>query len=102
MNNTTRLFLVLVGLIVVSLLGIRSQTNDSLKWNAVTSESDAKDTMLYQAQSEFGETHYESRIYGRDLIGVEKWKSGKELPTETSKILANAQSEFHKQFPKFS
>jgi hypothetical protein len=97
-----RLPLVLIGLVLIVIVRLPAQTNAAPKWITLTSESDSKDSMLYQAESDFGGKHYESLIYGRDLEKVEKWKLGQELPTKMSTIVENAQNVFHKQYPQFS
>ena len=102
MNNVMRFSLILIGLVLMVLVGVKAQTNDAQKWYTTGPESDFKDSMVYQAQSDFGGKHYSSTIYGRDLEDVAKWKEGKDLPISISKIRVNAQNAFRKQFPQFS
>jgi hypothetical protein len=102
MNNRMMLSFALIASVLMMFVELRAQTNDAPKWITLTSESDSKDSILYQAESDFGGKHYESLIYGRDLEKVEKWKVGKELPISMSNIVANAQNAFHKQYPQFS
>ena len=77
MNNVMRFSLILIGSVLLLLVGGRAQTKDAPKWYTTGPESDFKDSMVYQAQSDFGGKHYSSTIYGRDLEDVVKWKEGK-------------------------
>ena len=65
------------------------------------SEDDVKDTIVYEAMSDFDGKHFDTKIYGRDLKGVAKWKDGDELPVPISSIRARASEAFRKQFPQF-
>ena len=96
-----RLSLILIASVLIAVIGIRAQANNAPQWYK-GSVSDFRDTVVYQALSDFGGKHYEASVYGRDLDGVAKWKPGEELPMSMLNIIANAQSAFRKQFPQFS
>lgn len=87
MNAATRLFLILIGLVLIAPVEMWAQTNDAPKWITLK-PSEFKDSMVYRAQGDFGGKHYESIIYGHDLDGVTKWKPGEDLPISMSNIIA--------------
>ncbi len=94
--------LIAVSLISMAAFEMQGQTVDTEKWNVVGPASEVRNTMIYEAKSDFGGSHYESAVYGHDLDDVVKWKEGEEMPISILKIKSVAQSAFRKQFSQFS
>jgi hypothetical protein len=98
--NRIMFFSVVIAMSVMSMpVFLRSQTNSSPQWYKAPSTEFAN-TSVYETQSDFGGSHYEASVFGRDLDGVPKWKVGKELPTGMPTIIANAGRAFQKAFPQ--
>jgi hypothetical protein len=93
---------ILLGLILTVVVGIQGKAADAQTWLSEVPAKDVKDTVIYQALSDFGGQSYAATLYGRDLEGVKKWKEGKELPLSVSSIKTIAQKAFQQQFAQFS
>ena len=100
-NMITRKTLTILFAVTV-VIGICDQRVHAQTWHTESSETDEANSMLYKSQSSFGGKHYESLIYGRDLVGVAKWKKEDNCPISVLDARLSAQKAFEKQFPQFS
>jgi hypothetical protein len=77
--------------------------DDSPHWITISSLDDVKDSSVYKAISDFDGKHYETTIYGRDLMGgIGKWDEGKELTFSMAQIRVVARDSLVKSYPQYS